>query len=72
MELNEQIAKILGVEELLDDTEIKKLPSYDSLNMLTVISFIKKEYDITLTAGDIIKINSINDLKRIMQEKEDM
>lgn len=72
MELNKKIANILGVDNLTDDEEIKKLPNYDSLNMLTVISFIKKEYDITLNAGDINKINSINDLRRIMEEKEDI
>ena len=72
MELNKKIANILGVDNLTDEEEIKKLPNYDSLNMLTVISFIKKEYDITLNAGDINKINSINDLRRIMEEKEDI
>lgn len=72
MNLNKQIADILGCENLADDEEIKKLPNYDSLNMLTVISFIKKEYDISLTAGDINKINTINDLRKIMQEKEDI
>ena len=72
MNLNKQIAEILGIDNLTDDEEIKKLPNYDSLNMLTVISFIKKEYDITLTAGDINKINTINDLRKIMQEKEDI
>lgn len=72
MNLNKQIAEILGIDNLTDDEEIKKLPNYDSLNMLTVISFIKKEYDIILTAGDINKINTINDLRKIMQEKEDI
>lgn len=72
MNLNKQIADILGCENLTDDEEIKKLPNYDSLNMLSVIAFIKKEYDISLTAGDINKINTINDLRKIMQEKEDI
>lgn len=72
MNLNKQIADILGCENLADDEDFKKLPNYDSLNMLSVIAFIKKEYDISLTAGDINKINTINDLRKIMQEKEDI
>lgn len=70
MDLNKKIAQILGEDEISDDTLLKDLSSYDSLNILSIIAFIKKEYGIAFNAADVDQIQTIKDIKEKIKEYE--
>lgn len=70
MDLNKKIAQILGESEISDDTVLKDLASYDSLNLLSIVALIKKDYGITFNAADIDQIKTIKDIKEKIKEYE--
>lgn len=63
MELISKLEKILGEENLDDKSVLNELEGYDSLNLLSIIAMIKKDYNITLKAEDIAQIKTVGDLK---------
>lgn len=70
MDLNKKIAQILGESEISDDTVLKDLASYDSLNLLSIVALIKKDYGITFNAADVDQIKTIGDIKAKIKEYE--
>lgn len=70
MDLNKKVAQILGEDSISDDTILKDLDSYDSLNILSIIAFIKKEYGISFNAADIDQIKTIKDIKEKIKKYE--
>lgn len=70
MDLNKKIAQILGESEISDDTVLKDLASYDSLNLLSIVALIKKDYGITFNAADVDQIKTISDIKAKIKEYE--
>lgn len=70
MDLNKKIAQILGESEISDDTVLKDLASYDSLNLLSIVALIKKDYGITFNAADVDQIKTIKDIKEKIKEYE--
>ncbi len=68
MELNEKIAQILGETGINDDVVLKNLEGYDSLNLLSIIALIKKDYGIIFNVADIDQIKTIKDIKNKIKE----
>lgn len=75
MEINEFIANFADQFEETDasiftaDTEFKELEEWSSLIALTVMSMIDDEYDVQLTATDMRKAHTIQDLFNIVNSR---
>lgn len=52
-----------------DKVSPKNYPDWDSLNHLNLINEISKKFKIKFDFNEIIKINSISDLKKIISKK---
>jgi acyl carrier protein len=54
---------------LIGDEKLYNLAAWDSLAVLGFIAFTNKQYDITLSANDINKAETINDLVNLIESK---
>lgn len=54
------------------DTNFKALPEWDSMNVMILIGFVSRKFNISLNALDLEKIDTIKDLiSKIGSEKFD-
>jgi len=63
------IARVLDVDpsKVTDETSQNDIDSWDSLNSLLLIDEIEQEFNIKISIDEIIEINSISDIKRILK-----
>lgn len=68
--LREILTKILLIEEskVNDELSRRDLESWDSLAHLMLINEVENYFNITLSDDDIIAINTVGDLKRILRK----
>jgi acyl carrier protein len=60
------------LQKLNEDTNFKKLKSWDSMTALLVITMIDDEYNVSIGGDDIRKADTILDLYNIVVAKKDM
>lgn len=65
------IAAILEVEpsQITLEMSVGDLPKWDSLGHLTILQNIQDEFDIELEAEEIIELEDVNDIIKIVEEK---
>jgi acyl carrier protein len=75
MNINDFIKQI---EEEFDDlkpgilkpeTKFRQAFEWNSINALILIAMVKTEYDVTLTADDLVKAKTVNDIYRIIEAR---
>lgn len=54
---------------LKPDSTFREVFEWNSINALILIAMVKTEYDVTLTADDLVKSKTVNDIYRIVQGK---
>lgn len=75
MEVKEQViaimAKTFEVEpsEITMESSIGDFPKWDSLGNLTMLQEIQDEFDIELDPDEIIDLEDVNDIIKIVEEK---
>lgn len=65
------IAETLEVEpsRITMETSVGDFPKWDSLGHLAILQNIQDEFDIELEAEEIIELEDVNDILRIVAEK---
>jgi acyl carrier protein len=59
----------IPVEEFTSETVYKDLDDWDSLAVLTIISLIDDEFEVTITGADLRSCSTINDLYELILSK---
>ncbi len=69
--LSQIIASVFKVptKDIQDNVKIRSIESWDSLKHMELIAAIESELDIELSFEEIISINSLNDIKKILASK---
>lgn len=73
MKLEELIAEILKLEdasELQDSTGPGEIDAWDSLGHVNIITAIEEEYEIEIDPDEILEIQSIGDIKKLLAAKK--
>ncbi|KMM31079.1 hypothetical protein ACM15_24455 [Parabacteroides goldsteinii] len=75
METKEKIVSIIAAtlevepSQITLDMSVGDLPKWDSLGHLAIIQNIQDEFDIELEAEEIIELEDVNDIIKIVDEK---
>lgn len=71
MELQEILASVFGMknEQFTDLQTILELDDFDSMNHMVFISQLEEAYKIELSGDDIMMMNTIGGIKKILLEK---
>lgn len=61
----------LGLEDwqMDDETTAAEVPGWDSLSHANVILAVEKAFDVRFSNVDVLKLNSIGDLQRLLDSK---
>ncbi len=76
MELNEFIKEIADqfddtdISEFVPTTNFKELEEWSSLTALTILNMIAKKYNVNMRSGDLLKINSIEELFNYVSSRQ--
>ena len=69
-ELNNELADILEIESISDDSEFKSCPNWDSLAILSLLAYIDKIYGVQIYNNELDSISKLKDLKKLILEKK--
>jgi len=56
-------------EGVTQDTKFRELPDWGSMQALIVTALVETEYDVTLTATDLTKMQTIGDLFNVVKSR---
>jgi acyl carrier protein len=72
-ELKKVILKTLKLEDwdLQDQTLASEVPGWDSLNHVNVILAVEKEFNVKFKNIEVLKLQSVGDLQRLLKQKLD-
>ena len=74
-EINDKILKILSkvlkisTIEIKDDFEMNKVPNWDSVAHLDIITSFEEEFNIQFESNDIPKLVNLKNIKMIIQKR---
>ena len=54
---------------LKPDSIFREVFEWNSINALILIAMVKTEYDVTLTADDLIKSKTVNDIYKLVETR---
>jgi len=68
--LKRLLSKVLGINEesITDDTSSDNVETWDSFNGLLLISELENVFNIKLTIGEVRSMNSVKDIKEILNK----
>lgn len=75
METKEKVVSIIAAtlevepSQIALETSVGDFPKWDSLGHLTILQNIQDEFDIELEAEEIIELEDVNDIIKIVEEK---
>jgi len=55
---------------LKPDSKFREVFEWNSINALILIAMVKTEYDVTLTADDLIKSKTVNDIYALVESRK--
>lgn len=64
----EKLADIFDVDEVKENDVLSDFDEYDSLSILTIISYVGSTYNKTLTAKDVRNAVTASDLYKLVSE----
>lgn len=69
MKLNTLIAMTLNASEaaLVDETELKNIPSWDSMAHMVLISAMEKEYSVQFSGDEIADMKTVGGARRLLR-----
>ena len=69
--LNSIIEKIFKItqSDITDQMSPQRIPTWDSLNYLTFISEVEKEFKISFTMDEVLNSKNLGDIKQAMRTK---
>ena len=59
----------IPIETISDAMTSKDVPDWDSFNYLLFIAELEKEYCITLTMDEVLRIQKVGDIRKIIEAK---
>ncbi|PAF51512.1 acyl carrier protein [Helicobacter sp. 13S00477-4] len=65
-----KLQDILDTESINDTDVLEDFEDWDSLSIITLITFLDKEYNIVLYTNEIKSAKTIGDLLQIIQKKK--
>jgi len=70
-QLNTLIAEVLHIspESITDELAMSEVESWDSLQHMNLIASLEKGYSIEFTFDDIIAMQNVKEIKRVLQLK---
>jgi acyl carrier protein len=70
IKLKRILAKVLLIDEdkISDDMSRKKVEEWDSMAHLMLVSEIEAAYEVTMSDNDIMEIQTIGDIKKILKK----
>jgi acyl carrier protein len=54
---------------LKPETKFREAFEWNSINALILIAMVKTEYEVTITAGDLVKSKTVQDLFQVIQNR---
>lgn len=72
MAYKEDLAEIfeISVGEIQDELTFKALDSWDSLTLLSLVSYLKDNYEVVISNGEINQIETLGELQKLIDEKK--
>jgi acyl carrier protein len=64
-----ELSEILEVESVSDNENLKGFECWDSLTVLSIIAFADDSYRVSLSANDIKQVETVGELKTLIQSK---
>ena len=58
----DELAEILDVERVAADDKLRSFENWDSLTVLSICALVDSKYRVSLNAGDLQKMETVNDL----------
>jgi acyl carrier protein len=68
-EMNVEMADVLEIDSIDDDTKLESFDAWDSLAKLSILAFIDSEYNVNLSTDDIADVKNLSALKSIVNSK---
>jgi len=70
VKLKDILAKVLLIDEnkISDDMSRKNVEEWDSMAHLMLVSEIESAFEVTLSDDDIIEIDTVGDIKKILKK----
>ena len=68
-ELNEKLAEILEVDSINDSDVLTDFDGWDSLTSLSIIAMIDTDYNINISAEELVSLSTVGDLKNYIKSK---
>lgn len=65
-----EIADILEVDQVQNDTKYKDLETWDSLAALSLLTYIADEFSVNLDENDLVSANTLEDLHSLVLNKK--
>ena len=62
-----RLAEILDIDSVLPGAELRGLPDWDSLSVLSVLAMADAQYGVTLRSEDMAKAVTVEDLWRLVE-----
>lgn len=63
------MAEILEVDSIKTDEQLTSFECWDSLTLLSIIAFADQNYNVILTANDVITATTIGGLKELIKSR---
>ena len=68
-ELNKKLAEILEVDSVTDSDIFMDFDNWDSLTSLSIIAMIDANYNVNISAEDLVSLSTVGDLKKHIMSK---
>jgi acyl carrier protein len=63
------MAEILEVDSIKTDEQLTSFECWDSLTLLSIIAFADQNYNVTLSANDVITATTVGGLKELIKSR---
>lgn len=72
MAYEDDLAEIfeISVGEIQDELAFKSLESWDSLTLLSLVSYLKDNFEVVISNGEINQIETLGQLQELIQNKK--
>lgn len=64
-----KLAEILEVDSVNDADVLMDFEAWDSLTSLSIIAMIDSEYNINISAEELVSLNTVGDLEKYLQSR---
>ena len=68
-EVNKTLAEILEVDSVTDSDIFMDFDNWDSLTSLSIIAMIDANYNVNISAEDLVSLSTVGDLKKHIMSK---